>query len=212
MTTLVFTAYDDKYAPLAKLTVPRMERWAAWHDADFDVMEKAARPTQDGIYWTKFVSALEYLRGHNYDRIIWLDADQMITNPDFKFVLPFHGFHVSKDWGFDATEPWHFSVCGFVAHQDCIPLFEEVLTMEPEARGKPFPEQEPMRQVIRKKIEGGEAFLVHGPRFLNAVPNEVCPGKVVHPWQPGDFAAHLTMLPIEKRIELFHEIKKQAGV
>ena len=97
--------------------------------------------------------------------------------------------------------------------------------MEPESRGKPFPEQQPMRDVIRKRIEGlaiidkkpGEpewngAINIHPPRFLNSVPNEVCPGKVVDPWRPGDFAAHLTMLPVEKRIELFHEIKKQAGI
>ena len=39
-----------------------------------------------------------------------------------------------------------------------------------------------------------------------AVPDEVSPGNVVEPWQPGDFAAHLTMLPIAERVELFHEI------
>ena len=226
MSTILYTAYDEKYKPLAQLTVPLMSEYAKRHDLDFD-RGGSALNTQDGIYWTKFVRALEHLR--HYERVIWLDADQMITNQDFPITdttfLPKFGFHVSKDWGFDAVEPWHFSVCGFVAHRDCIPLFEEVLTMEPGSRGKPFPEQEPMRQVVRKRIEGvplkdmgpgdelrwNAGINIHPSRFLNAVPNAVCPGKVVDPWMAGDFAAHLTMLEIPKRIELFHEIR-QAGI
>jgi len=45
-------------------------------------------------------------------------------------------------------------------------------------------------------------------RYFNAVPDDVCPGKVPEPWQPGDFAAHLTMLPIEERIALANKILK----
>lgn len=78
-----------------------------------------------------------------------------------------------------------------------------------------------MREVIKKIIlpdETGPELLtsltvarIHPRRFLNAVPKEVDP-TVQEPWQPGDFAAHLTNIPLEKRIELFHEIKKQAGL
>jgi len=46
-------------------------------------------------------------------------------------------------------------------------------------------------------------------RMFNAVPDEVSPGNVVEPWQPGDFAAHLTMLPVEQRVALFHEISRR---
>ena len=224
MNTILFTAYDEKYKPLAQLTVPLMSEYAKRHDLDFD-RGGSALNTQDGIYWTKFVRGLELLK--HYERIIWLDADQMITNPDYEFAIPQHGFHVSMDWGYDAVQPWEFSVCGFIAHKSSIPLLEEVLTLEPESRGKPFPEQAPCREVVRKRIDGIESTLrdvapgeerwnaninIHRARFLNAVPNEVCPGKVVDPWKPGDFSAHLTMLPVEKRIELFHKIKKQGDI
>jgi len=43
------------------------------------------------------------------------------------------------------------------------------------------------------------------------VPKEVDP-TVQEPWQPGDLAAHLTNLPLEKRVLLFHKIKAQAGI
>jgi hypothetical protein len=220
MRTLLFTAFDKKYEPLANLTVELMAQYADRHGLDFVCCANPELCSPDGIYWLKFHLAPEYLQ--TYDRIIWLDADQMITNPVHQFLaVPPYGFHVPKDWGFDAIEPWHFSVCGFVAHQDCIPLFEEVLTMEEGARGKEFPEQTPMREVARRHMGYGdqtEAELltsvsvgvspirVHRPRFLNAVPNEVCPGKVVEPWRPGDFAAHLTMRSIKERVALAHEI------
>lgn len=221
---ILFSAWDEKYKPLAQLTVPHMIDWALSHDMSWFRGEPMPE-AQDGIYWSKFYYGLELLR-RGYERVMWLDADQLVTNQRFQLDLPKFGFHISKDWGFDATEPWHFSVCGFIAHKDCIPLFEEFLELEPESRGKPFPEQQPCRDVVRKRIEGvplkdigpgdelrwNAAINVHPSRFLNAVPNEVCPGKVVDPWKPGDFACHLTMLPIEKRIELFHEIKKQAGI
>lgn len=224
MKSILFTAWNEKYDPLATLTVPLMGTYATHHALDFDEITEPMMPGPDGIYWTKFVAALKYLR-EGYGRVIWLDVDQMITNQDIIFDLPKFGFHVSSDWGFDVKEPSHFSVCGFVAHRDSIYLFEEALALEPESRGKPFPEQEPMRQIVRARTKDLQMYElkpqeqtwnaginIHQPRFLNAVPNEVCPGKVVDPWKPGDFAAHLTMLDVPKRIELFHEIKKQAGI
>lgn len=223
MRQILFTAWDEKYDPLATLTVPLMGTYATKHNLDFDEITTPLLDVPNGIYWSGVASGLALLR-NGYERVIYLDVDQMITNPDFVFDLPHFGFHVSKDWGADAVEPWHFSMCGFVAHRDCIPTFEECLSMEPEWRDKPFPEQGPMREVIRKRTEGmplkdidpdeqkwNAAVNVHPRRFLNAVPKEVDP-TVQEPWQPGDFAAHLTNLPLDKRIELFHEIKKQAGI
>jgi|GEM_PF-1628168 hypothetical protein len=222
MRTLLFTGYNQAYAPLAELTTPLMQAYANKHGFEFMWYPDSFLKIPNSIYWVGVAGALHGLK--ECDRVIYLDVDQMITNPEFEVGLPGFGFHVSQDWGADAVEPWHFSMCGFVAHRDCVPLFEECLAMEPEWRDKPFAEQGPMRDVIRRKTEGlklvdrkpGEpdgAFInIHPRRKFNAVPDEVCPGQVPEPWAAGDFACHLTMLPIEKRIELFHEIKKQAGI
>jgi hypothetical protein len=115
-------------------------------------------------------------------------------------------------------EPWHFSVCGFFVTPTAAPLFMEAIAMEPESRGKPFPEQEPMRQVIKKRfnntplvanVEGftsGGLITIHSRRVFNCVPDAICPGHVPEPWDMSCFAAHLTMLPIERRVELADQL------
>jgi len=89
-------------------------------------------------------------------------------------------------------------------------MFEEVLAMEPDWRDKPFQEQGPWQEWVKNKPEG--LFINIWPRrMFNAVPDAVCPGQVPEPWQPGDWCAHLTMVGIQRRIEIFHEIKKLIG-
>lgn len=216
MRTLLFTGYDDAMKSLGLLTVPRMAQYAGMHGFAFICYRRPLLDVPNGIYWTGVMGAIEAISS-GYDRAIYLDADQMVTN--FECELPEwgSGFHASRDWGLDATEPWHFSACGFVVHKDTLPLLKETLSMEPEWRDKPFPEQGPLREVARKRIDGmpmvptgdyaGQACInIHPRRVFNAVPAEVCPSQTPEPWQPYDWCAHLTMLPIDARVNLFHEI------
>lgn len=226
MRTLLYTCYNEAYKELADITIPRMRNYAKRHDMmflfDTGPLLNSISPTE-GIYWLKFEVAIAELGTGDYDRVIWLDVDQLITNLDFVLPETTHGFHVPKDWGHDAVEPWHFSVCGFIAHRDSVPLFERAIAMEPEWRGKPFPEQGPMREVVRHLVEtqpnveaiayglDGKLAVCGNVHFMdrrpfNCVPEEVCPGKVPEPWQPGDFAAHITMLPIEERVKLAEKL------
>lgn len=215
MRTILYTAYDAKYSPLAALTLPLMAGYADGMHLDFLYSAKSMLPdSPDGIYWTKFCAASDFLRS-GYDRFIWLDADILITNPNFdlaKYIGAPTGFHVPRDWGHDAERDGDVSACAVVVHQDCIPILEEILALEPESRGNEFPEQTPMRQVLKKHRGNLGPVYYNSRKPFNCVPEEVCPGKVPEPWVKGDFSCHLTMLPIDKRIELFHEIKKQAGI
>jgi len=203
--TVLFTGYDSAYAELANLTLPLMQDYADRHDIDFKSW--SAPPPGLNIYWTGVARGLQLLE--DYDRIIYLDCDQMITNherpPTFD---PGYGFWCSKDWGYDAVERWHFSACGWIAHSDCIPMLRSVMAMEPEWRDKPFQEQGPWREWMRTQSPDNLYININPRRLFNAVPDQICPGQVPEPWQPGDFAAHLTMVPIERRVEIFHEIQK----
>lgn len=209
MKTVLFTGYDKPYQPLADITVPLMAHYAVKQGIEFAVWDHA--PEGLNIYWTGVARGLQLLK--EFDRILYLDVDQLITNPerDFSDVLISQGFHASQDWGEDATEPWHFSMCGFVAHQDCVPLFESAIQIEPEWSDKPFPEQGPMQWLRQKRDERHPNLVMatHDRRIFNAVPNEVCPGQVPEPWERGDFAAHLTMVDLPRRIEIFHELQAQ---
>lgn len=214
MTTILYTGWDTPYHGLARLTMPLMNEYAAKHK--MDAVGFTHPPKGLNIYWTGVARGLELLK-QGYDRIMYLDVDQMVTNMEGSYDnLPLSGFHVSKDWGEDAKEEWHFSMCGFIAHEDCIPLFHKVLSMEPDYRDKPFQEQAPMQAAVHEMLAlqyygstsvSMPSVFIHPRKLFNCVPDAVCPGKVPEPWQKGDFAAHLTMLPVEKRIELFHQIK-----
>lgn len=214
MKTILFTGLDEPYEALAAITVPCMGDYARNHGVDFCVWEDP--PDGLNIYWTGVARALELLRD-GYERVMYLDVDQLITNPDISPLShPPFGFWCSSDWGEDATAPWHFSACGWIAHGDCKPMFEAVLDMEPAWRDKPFQEQGPWQEWMRERTEGLKMYPndikqpglinVAPRRIFNAVPDDVCPGKVPEPWQPGDFAAHLTMLPMEERIALARKI------
>lgn len=216
MKTLLYTGYDNSYAALANITVPRMESYALKHDMDFQCFTEPLIDVPNGIYWTGVCGALQAFE-KGYERAIYLDVDQLITNFD---VVPVadakFGFHASKDWGADAVEPWHFSMCGFVAYPSSISLFTKALSMEPEWRDKPFPEQGPFQDVVRSFTDGMQLFQnkegitglinVHPRKVFNCVPDQVCQGKVQEPWAPGDWCAHLTMLPLEDRVRLAKEI------
>lgn len=223
--TALYTGFDAPYAGLARLTTPLMRSYALLHGMDyveFEVTPDMA-PVGPNVYWTGICGGLQLLRG-GYERVVYLDVDQVVTNEYATpwADLPKSGFHASKDWGDDAVEPWQFSMCGFVAHADCIPMFEFVLEMEPEWRDKPFQEQGPMQHVVKLWQAGRIVFpgdvidgriivrpgwiTVHPRKVFNAVPDQVCPGKVPEPWDPSCWCAHLTMADMAKRIEIFNEI------
>lgn len=181
--------------PLGDLTSPLMLSYASRHGFDFKCVRIYPENEPPYIHTVIVRDALE----SGYDRIIFIEADVIITNP--KYVPPFtYGFHVSRDWGLDATEPNSFSLCCFVVCKDSKYLFDTaVMNRQQDLYGK-FPEQNTIRRLFDPEI-----MTVHPRRHFNSVPSQVHP-TVQEPWQKGDWVCHLTMLPISDRIKLFHEI------
>ncbi len=200
MKTILYTGWDAPYRPLADLTVPRMLEYARRHGYGLHTFE--VPPPGLNIYWTGVARGLQLLK-EKVDRAIYLDVDQMITNQrwsiDDNMTHFKHGFHVPRDWGKDAST-LDCSACCLILHQDCIPLLEEILALEPEFRDKPFQEQAPMRQVLMQRL-GTHQIFVHARKPYNCVPD---------PWKPADFAAHLTMLPLAERVALAQKIAKMS--
>lgn len=204
MTTALLTAYNSKMAPIGDLTSPLMKSYAERHGFEFF----CSRVIPEGQhYWQKIWWTKSLLGGGIIDRVFWLDADQVITNPEWTPPW-FSGFQASYDWGADAVDESCFSACAFVIGKDMLPFIEDVANLYHKFHDKDFPEQAAMRQCY---LSGGEykwRMRTHHRRLFNAVPKEVDPA-VTEPWQKGDFAAHLTNLSVEKRVELFHEILSQ---
>lgn len=200
MRTLLFTGYDDPYRDLADITVPRMLAYACCHGWDFKVWRTFPfQVSKDAVYWTGACGAIEGLE-NGYDRVVYLDCDQLVTNMDFDRFPTGAGFHVSRDWGPDATDASFFSMCGFAADKAAEPIFRAAWMLAEIWKNRPFPEQGVMRHVVTKGIHG--PYAVHPRRLFNAVPEEVCPDAVQEPWQAGDWCAHLTMMTMPERVAL----------
>lgn len=208
MKTLLYTGHDAAYSTLADITVPRMEQYAEKHGLYFKAYTQPLIDVPNGIYWTGVCGALKAFRD-GYDSIMYLDCDQLITNYNPTWYPMAEGVHISKDWGADATDDEHFSACGFIAYKDSDSdrFFKSVKLMSGARKGGDFPEQHEMRSVYKHQKEYGHNWVNVLPRkIFNAVPDQIAPGNVPEPWSKGDFAAHLTMVSLERRIEIAKEI------
>ena len=205
MSVLLLTGYDDVMAPIGAITHPRMQAFADVLGIGFRCFHSTTKGQP--AYWEKVPETLRAFDS-GWDSVLWMDADQLITNED---VVPPGlgsklGFHASLDWGLDASEPSSFSMCAFVIHKQAAPLFTWLEENKAGWINKPFPEQAPMRHLMKANVFPHIPFTIHPRRMFNAVPDKVCPGKVPDPWRPGDWSAHLTMIPVNQRVELAKEI------
>lgn len=198
---ILLTAYDWTFRPLGDLTSPLMLSYAGKHGMDF----KCSRKFPEGIpaYWHKMNLVLESFR-QGYERVMWLDADQIVTNSDF-FPEVMSGFNASLDWGADAADESFFSTCGFVAFPDSAFLFEWALGHWAEYMDEDFPEMTPLRHLYRTTSRAKACIKVNPRRLFNAVPFGITEG-VQEPWQPGDWLCHLTHVPVYDRVRMFHKI------
>lgn len=222
MKPVLFTGYDDAYAGLARLTVPLIERYAV--TAGMDFISYTSPPPGLNIYWTGLARGLELLRS-GYRKIVYLDVDQVITN---EFAMPWFdvghsGFHASQALG-GYVEPWDVCLGGFVAHQNCVGLFEDVLTMEPDWQDKPLQATAPFCARLKQMVAAQPRIAlertltgyricslinVHGRRLFNAVPQDAFEFALQDPWQAGDWCAHLTRIPMEQRLDLFARVRPE---
>ena len=211
MKTLLLTAFNSVMAPIGELTSPLMLAYANRHGYDFH----CSRVFEVGCesYWQKvwdirnFTSLSNPLR-KDYDRVFYLDSDQVITNPDW--TPPWDsGAHFSLDWGDDAVTDNHFSACGFVICRDAFGIMSSVAERHYLFREREFPEQMALRSIRQDFIREKQMMHVHGRKVFNAVPKEIC-AEAPEPWEPSDFSAHLTHVPIEERVRIFHVIRDQA--
>lgn len=202
--TLVLTAYDDAFAPLGDITTPLIDRYATKHRYDYRL--RRTKPYGMPPLWWKLVLVREALR--EYERVFWLDADMLITNPDFSPDNLTAGISLSRDWGADAVNESHFSCGAYLACHDALDVFDWAEHYASRFRTSLFGDQDALRYLFETPLR--RHFQILPRRALNAVPQEIHP-SVVEPWQPGDFAAHLTMIPLAERVTLAHKLLEQTS-
>jgi hypothetical protein len=78
--TVVATFHSEAYKPLADITLPRLKEYCRRHKYDLQVEEY--RGPLEVIGWERFARVYDLL--FTYDRVMWCDADVLITNPSTK--------------------------------------------------------------------------------------------------------------------------------
>lgn len=212
MRTAIVTGFEESFSRIGEVTTPIMERYAKQHGFDF----LCSRTIPDNIttlpnYWLPILEALRVLKS-GYDRVIQLDADQIITNHDY--VPPFTGgFHASMDWGSDAVDDSFFSCCGWVAGPESIPMLEWVVENEANY-GDEFPAQRPLQNFYKMFLPSW--IVIHPRRVFNAVPIEISEYfkefELVDPWQKGDWLCHVTGVDFETKLSIIKTIIGREGL
>lgn len=201
MKTLVLTAHNDAFKPIGDLTTPLMERYAERHNYDFRL--RRTRPIEWQVAHISFWRLLLVQQAlESYERVLWLDADQVITNPAIRPPDSDLGLHLSQDYMPFDRHAGHVACGAYLACRSALPVFDWCL-----GRMNEWPDA---KMAIRTAYEiFGHHFFVYGRHRFNAVPLEISQ-QVVEPWHKGDFLCHLTHVPMERKVELFPRIMEQA--
>lgn len=202
MSYLVLMAHDGNldFAPIAEKSY---RFYADMHGYDFDrryfmpLVNGHGHPSWQKLHLLHFAMAFG-----EWDWILWADTDSVITNyrkrlEDFieKEKLSNPWLIVSRDWS-DAS-PWS---AGVMLIRNC----EEAKSFLLEAQSKTQYQnsgcwdQSAMHKVWKDKPDG---IAIVPRRYLQSVPKE-CSDGVVAPWQTGDFIAHVTGIPSERKLPL----------
>lgn len=202
MNILILTGYDDAMASVGDLVAPQH----AWYAGLHGLPHECVRDYEPGTHpsWQKMRLITERLP--NYDAILWLDADVVVTNPLIHpdEFLPHYGLIVSTDWTHPATEDMikHFSLGNFLI-TNCPESFEllRLASLRTEWANRPLWEQQAIQEEYRANPEVRPWVKVLPRRRLNAVyATESTTGP--EPWEPGDFLCHFTYLKNEERARL----------
>ena len=222
--TLILTGTTDEFLvhengrkmqEVFDLTLPSKQRYAKKYDYDLLVI----RSFKNGnIYQfnknldlgflrvTRAFEMLEY-----YDKVMWLDADAIITNdiPIVNFPIEEKTFCASYDWAWRQS----FSTGNFIIQKttDYKLLFNIFLEIGSKCTGRILQEQEVLN-FIHKNININNAIKVLEHKFLNAVPACVAETttwksdknrtQIISPWNEECFLAHLTGCSNQERIDM----------
>ncbi len=215
MRTLLLTGYDDAMKEIGDITSEVMARYATRHGFDF----LRVRQYDSNLHpsWQKTEHVTRQIEA-GYRRVLWLDADTLITNlaESFETFCGSTPLHVSQDWGSDATEEECFSMGNFLALADGRTLWRDLWVKHlPMFRdryaNKDLWEQSAMRDIYTDRLVDPKLyFKVHPRRTFNAVHASLAP-SAPEPWQPGDWLCHLTGEEItnEKRMVVLKELLKE---
>jgi len=204
MKILVLTGYDKAMESIGHLCAATHRAYAIRHGYGFE----AVRDYEPGSHpsWQKLRIITERLP--DYDAILWLDADTVITSPFITadtIVDGKPGLHVSTDWTWPMPEDEikHFSLGNFMVtnHPETFELLR-LASLRTEWANCGLWEQQAIQEEYRANEAIRDTVTIHPRRTFNSVP--ALPHTTgAEPWENGDFLCHMTYTDNAERVRLF---------
>lgn len=216
MKTLILTGSDNNMMDVLNLTLPSKQNYCKKHNYDLLALRSFSADTECNFTSThvgflRAVMAFKQLRF--YDNVMWIDADSIITNSDYKiedFILNEACFIASYDWmHFNSFSTGNFIIRKTVNTQE---LFNRFLVVSQFRLNDIMAEQGTLNQIYRESDSFRKLFNILPHNYLNAVPdflvttdtwrNDNNRRGIVRPWTPDCFLAHLTGLSAAERVHI----------
>lgn len=207
--TLVISSHPPRWAELAKYTCTSQKRWCERQGYDYHV---DVSDVQDRTHEGKWVPIAGFIKidlflrfFDDYERIIWLDADLLVTNVELPPPAHYgiHEINLPYDYnGHNATVIDVLTTAEMRAF-----LWAVNNTGRRFFLDHPWKEMEAMRYFLQTPPHQFSVDYVSAKRLCALLTNEYepyVPHEVSAPyqWEPGDFALHLSALPLDRRVEL----------
>lgn len=201
MKTVVLTAWTENMEGLVHFTSPTKVAYARKHGYQYMGHILEQKPSEYPA-WGKLALLLDILP--TVDRLLWIDADSFVTNPDISLdqIPHINGLTASRDWGIDAGL-LDFSSAGMILTKHALPLIETA-SRKTHWATCPLWDQNGLREAAR---EFKNLLHILPRRALNAVPQRLHP-FAIEPWQKGDFLCHLTCKSNAERIQFLNNFFK----
>ncbi len=205
MKIAIHTHYTYSYEPLAAIVIPNLQKYADKYKYDLHI----EKYPDGNVDFVKTKTALKLLE--DYDLVFCLECDMMVMNHTIKaesFIDDKHSFFICADVN-------NINGGSFIAkNNNYTRLFLEQ-TNNPEYGFKTEQNYWEANAVNHPDVK----ILPHPS--INSIPYKYYHnyGYINYNWQPeptheqgnfevGDFICHLPGMPLEKRIEIFNELKQ----
>jgi hypothetical protein len=216
MKTLILTGSDRSMIDVLDLTLPSKQEYCKKHNYDLLSLRSFAADAECNFNSTQVgflraVMAFRQLRF--YDNVMWIDADSIITNMEYKiedFIQGDECFIASYDWMHFNS----FSTGNFIVRKtkDTQQLFNRFLAVSQYRLNDIMAEQGTLNQIYNELDSNKTMFNILPHKFLNSVPeflvetdtwrNDNNRSGIIRPWTPDCFLAHLTGLSTSERVNI----------
>jgi hypothetical protein len=209
MKTLIVTGSDENMYSVLNLTLQSKLEYTNKHNYDFLIVKNWTNITKqnikNGIGVLRVALCFEHLQ--NYDVVVWLDGDSIVTNSNIKIediVSEDGAFYASYDWAVGVRT---FSTGNFILKkhdktQILYDVFLQTSNLFPE-------EQQTLRHIYNTDSTLHKVMKIVPRKYLGSVPkiqeslsSWIGRGHIEEPWNSECFIAHLTGITHQERIDI----------